>query len=445
MDTLFSGATIVAMDDALRVLVGGFLGVEDGKISYIGKTPPQKRPKTIVECSGMVLMPGLINANTQLAFSLFRGCGSSVPAAQWRQEMLDPMEKKLTPQAVRAGAALSIAECLRNGITSVSHAGPFSREVCQAAADSGIKANIALNQSGPKDDLEPLDFDRDPDCRTLCETVEQWNGYDSGRIRIDAGIRSERESNYRLWEALGEYAASTGIGMQVPLSVTRQEHLDCLEQYGLTPAQLLDCHHVFDGPAPLAAHCMMLEPEDMVLLARRGVSAVFCPTAELRLGLGTAPVQEMVKAGMNVALGSGPAAACGCLDLFREMRAAALLAGKQGENSDVLPAAAALMMATVCGAKAQGRQASCGQLKPGMDADIILLDFTAPHLIPCHDVMNQLVFSASGGDVVMTMVQGKVLYRAGHFETIDLDQLVRTLAETALPQVFGPDEAAVRH
>ena len=139
---------------------------------------------------------------------------------------------------------------------------------------------------------------------------------------------------------------------------------------------------------------------------------------------------------MNVALGTGGAVECGNLDLFEVMRFAAMDARVAGGDATAMPAAAMLMMATVCGARAQGRALECGMIKEGFDADLCLIDFSAPHLIPCHNVLNGLVWSAKGGDVAMTMVRGKILYRSGEFPTIDLKEVVEELTTYALPRLF---------
>ena len=178
----------------------------------------------------------------------------------------------------------------------------------------------------------------------------------------------------------------------------------------------------------------------MQLLARRKVSAVHCPVSNLKLASGAARVEEMVRAGMNVALGTDSSASNNNLDLFEEIKAATLMAKGVSGDPKALPAEAVLMMATVCGARAQGREAECGMIKVGMDADLILLDFTSPHLMPCHNVMSHLAYAASGHDVVMTMVRGQILYAAGKFPTIDLDGVVRELAEYAMPRIFSEEK-----
>ena len=193
---------------------------------------------------------------------------------------------------------------------------------------------------------------------------------------------------------------------------------------------------MFDVPTT-AAHCVWVEPEDMALLAKRKATAVHNPCSNLKLASGCAKVEDMIRAGMNVCLGTDSSASNNNLDMFEEVRAATYMAKGASLNPKALPAQAALMMATVCGARAQGREAECGMIKLGMDADLIMLDFTQPHLMPCHNVMSHLAYAAKGSDVVMTMVRGKILYAAGEYKTIDLNAVVRELAEYVMPKLFG--------
>ena len=179
---------------------------------------------------------------------------------------------------------------------------------------------------------------------------------------------------------------------------------------------MLDCHHVFDVPT-VAAHCVHVTQEDMQLLAKRHVSAAHCPVSNLKLASGCADVLGMVKAGMNVCLGTDSVASNNNLDLFEEIKAAALMAkGKTGDPK-ALPAEAALMMATVCGARAQGREAECGMLKLGMDADLVLLDLHQPNMQPENHILKNVVYSGSKQNVRLTMVAGKILYEDGAFYT----------------------------
>ena len=268
--------------------------------------------------------------------------------------------------------------------------------------------------------------------------VEKWHGYDNSRIKIDAGIYAEYTSNYKLWEGLVGYAVEQGLGFQLHLAQTQAEVDSCLDRTGLGPAELLSCHGVFNVPVT-AAGCACLSPMEQKILGKKKASAVACPLEAAKNGNPVTPVIDCVRSGMNVALGTGGAVDCGNLDLFEVIRGTALAVRSQTGDAAALPASAALMMATVCGARAQGRADHIGMIKEGYDADLCLVDFSAPHLMPCHNVLNALCFSAKGGDVAMTMVQGKILYQNGHFPTIDLKQVVEELTTYAIPKVFAED------
>ena len=437
MDTLFSHVSVVTMDARMSVWIDAFVGVTDGKISYLGKKPPEEKPGQIIDGTGMVMMPGLINCHTHLPMALLRGYADDLVLQTWLNDYIFPREEHLDARAVKAATLLGIAECLRFGVTSVSDMYYFDEAIAEAVAESGIKANLSRGTSMFLGD--EFDFETFPACRELVELHEKWHGYDNGRIQIECSIHGEYTSTYQLWDALAEYAINNRLGMHVHLSETKTEHDACVEKYGLTPAQLLDCHHVFDSRA-IAAHCVHLTGDDMRLLARRGVSAVHCPVSNLKLASGCADVMGMVKAGMNVCLGTDSVASNNNLDLFEEIKACALMAkGKTGDPTAV-PAEAALMMATVCGARAQGREKECGQIAVGMDADLILLDFNQPHLIPCHNILSNLVYAASGHDVALTMVRGKILYFAGKYFTIDLGAVAQELHDYAIPTVFADDK-----
>ena len=434
MDTLISNVTAVTMNEKMEVLFGAYIGIEGGKIISISKKPPEQMPQTIIDGTGMVAIPGLVNAHTHLATTALRSFLDDISHAEALEKQLQK-EDKMDSRAAAAAAKLAIAECLRFGITSVSDLYYYPEATAQAADEIGIKANIALSAYRYIDENEEFDFESDEQCRELVRITEKWNGHDDGRIRVDAGIHAEYTSNHVLWEALAAYAMEAGIGMQLHLAQSQDEAASCLDRTGLSQAELLDCHRLFAVPAT-AAGCACMTESDRKLLGRKKVSAVATPTASAKAGQPITPILDCVKAGMNVALGTGGAVECGNLDMFEVMRFAALSERSRLNAADALPAPAVLMMATVCGARAQGRAAQCGMLKEGMDADIALVDFTAPHLLPCHNVLSSLVFAAKGGDVALTMVRGRILYQNGKFPTIDLGEVVKELTEYAIPRLF---------
>ena len=434
MDTLISNATVVTMNERMDILFGAYLAIDGGKITYIGKEPPAEQPKTIIDGTGMVAIPGLVNCHTHLATTVLRSFLDDLSRGEALEQQL-LREDKMDSRCAKASALLGIAECLRFGITSVSDLYYYPNATAEAVAESGIKANLALSSYRFIDQSEDFDFETDEQCQELCRVADKWHGYDDDRIRIDAGLYAEYTSNHLLWEGLAAYAAEKGLGMQLHLAQTQEEADNCADRTGLGPAELLNCHGLFNVPTT-AAGCAALTEEERKLLGKKKVSAVAMPLACAKLGMETTPVTDCVKAGLNVALGTGGAVECGNLDMFEVMRGVTLDARLAAKNAAALPAAAALMMATTCGARAQGRADQCGMLKEGMDADLALIDFSAPHLMPCHNVVNGLVFSAKGGDVAMTMVRGKILYQNGQFPTIDLKSVVEELTGYAIPRLF---------
>ena len=438
MDTLISNVTVVTMNERLDVLFGAYLAVDGGKILSITKTPPEGQPKTIIDGTGMVAIPGLINCHTHLAATALRNLLDDESRAEALQALLYK-EDKLDSRAAKAAVTLGIAECLRFGITSVSDLYYFPDVTAQAAADAGIKANVALSAYRYISDTEDFDFETDEQCREFVRVAEKWHGFDGGRIKVDGGIHAPYTSNHQLWEGISDYCREKGLGIQLHLSETQAEEEDCQDRTGLSSAELLSCHRFFDVPVT-AAGCAALSDEDRAILGKKRASAVTTPIACAKSGLPVTPIAKSVKAGMNVALGTGSAAEAGNMDLFEVMRAATIAERAAAGDANTLPASAALMMATVCGARAQGRSEDCGMLKEGMDADIVLVDFSAPHLIPCHNIMNGLVFSAKGGDVAMTMVRGKILYQNGAFPTVDLKAAVAELMSYTMGRLFEEKE-----
>ena len=426
------------MNPKMEVLFGAYIGIENGKIISIEKSAPKEQPKTIIDGTGMVAIPGLINCHTHLATSGLRSYTDDLSNTEALQALLQK-EAKMDSRAAKAAALLSIAECLRFGITSVSDLYYYPNATAEAVSESGIKANLALSSYRFIDQNEDFDFDTDEQCQELTKVVNKWHNHDNGRIKIDAGIYAEYTSNFKLWEALAGYASEQNLGIQLHLAETQAEVDSCMDRTGMGPGELLSCHNLFAVPAT-AAGCTYLEDFERKLLGKKGVSAVATPVAAAKSGQKSTPILDSFKSGMNVALGTGGAIECGNLDMFEVMRYAAMDARKESGDPTALPSAAALMMATVTGAKAQNRAKECGMLQVGMDADIALVDFSAPHLMPCHNVLNGLVWSAKGGDVAMTMVRGRILYQNGRFPTIDLKEVVEELTTYAIPTLFNDEK-----
>ena len=217
MDTLISNATVVTMNERMDVLFGAYIGSTEGKISYIGKTAPEEKPATIVDGTGMVAMPGLVNCHTHLAATALRSCFGDLSSQEALEQLL-LRESKMDERSAKASATLGIAECQRFGITSGSDLYYWPEAVAQAASEAGIKANIALSACRYEADDEDYDFEKDPQHKLLCDLLDKWQDYDDGRIRIDLGLHAEYTSGQQLWEGLAALAAEKELGFQLHLS-----------------------------------------------------------------------------------------------------------------------------------------------------------------------------------------------------------------------------------
>ncbi|MCL2003850.1 MAG: amidohydrolase [Oscillospiraceae bacterium] len=415
MDTLFKAVTAVLMDDENTVLKDAYVGVEAGKITYVGTEPPEGAAESVVDGTHKVLMPGIVNAHTHLPMALLRGFADDLDLQTWLFEHIFPAEEKLTGEIVYTGAQLALMECMASGTVSVSDMYFFCDDIARAVAGSGMKANLSRPYMGGED-FDPKDNIR---IRDALDLIDKYHGHDNGRILVDAAVHAEYTSIAPVWEAAAALARERGLGMHVHLSETAFEHNECVKKYGLTPAAVLDRHGLF-GTRTAAAHCVHLADGDMDILAARGVTAVHNPVSNLKLGSGIARVRDMRDKGLNVALGTDGSASNNSLDMFEEMKTAAIL--HSGDNP--LTAAGALRLATRNGAAAQGRAAEMGRIAVGMDADLVLVDFDKPHLAPLHNAVSSLVYSAHGSDVALTMVRGRVLYQNGEFLTVDRERIL---------------------
>lgn len=432
-DTLFENVTAVTMDGDTLVRPASYVLVSGGRIASVTDSPPPDFSGERIDGRGKVLLPGLVNCHTHIPMTVLRGYADDYDLQTWLTKYIFPVEAKLDGRCVRAGALLGIAEALASGTTSFTDMYYFCDDILAAVEESGIKANVSRGTSLFSEDFS---FESHPGFVEMRRLHREWDGRDGDRIRIEASIHAEYTSNPKLWAAVAEYAAENGLGMHVHLSETRKEHEDCIAKYGASPAAVLDRYGVW-GTRAVAAHCVRVTEDDMDLLAARRVNVAHNPVSNLKLASGIAPVPALLARGINVALGTDSVASNNSHDLFEEIKAAALIHKGASGDPRAISALDALRLATVNGARAQGREKECGRIAPGLDADLILLDFARPHLVPCHNVVSNLVYSARGSDVVLTMVRGRILYRDGEFTTIDLPRIRRELDEYVIPKLFG--------
>ena len=433
MSVLFTNVTALLMDDAFTTLTGGFVAVEGTDIIYVGSERPLGAFDETIDCSGKVMMPGFVNTHTHIPMTLMRGYGGGHDLHSWLHDFIFPAEAKLDARAVAAGTGLGLAEMIASGITCIADMYAHTDTIAEEVLKSGISANLCC---GGVYFGAPEDFSENTcsDCRNQIALTEQWHNANGGQIRIDASIHGEYTSCAPLWQWMADYAQAHDLRMHVHVSETRSEHEEALARHGTTPFQILDRYGVWENGG-IAAHCVYTTPEDWAIMAKKDVTALHNPYSNLKLGSGVAPVPAMRKAGVNVALGSDGMSSHNSGDIFSDMKLAACLYGGVARDPMVMGAWDALEMATVNGAKALAR--NTGRIAAGCTADLILVDFDVPNLIPCHDAAENLVYSATGANVVMNMARGRVIYRNGEFLTLDLERIKDEVRRYALPKIFG--------
>ncbi|MCL2080963.1 MAG: amidohydrolase family protein, partial [Oscillospiraceae bacterium] len=313
LDFLFSG--IETLDGR------AFVGVRDGRIAYAGAEKPAEDAKHIYDGKNKLLLPGIVNAHTHIPMTAFRGWGDGHDLQTWLFDYIFPYEDKLDGRAAAICASLGLAEAIASGTTAVMDMYFLYGAVVPAVAESGINANLSRACQAFGGDY---DFDTDRMVLEMKEVVRDWHGHDGGRIKIDASIHAEYTSNERLWRPIAAYAADNGLGMHVHISETRREHEECRQRHGKTPTELFAEMGVF-GTRTVAAHCVWAVDGDMEIMARLGVSAVHNPVSNLKLASGVARVPDMLKAGVNVALGTDGVSSNDSMDMFEEIKLASIL------------------------------------------------------------------------------------------------------------------------
>ena len=394
--------------------------VRDGRIEAIlpiSEARQRYEAKETIILSDHALLPGLINAHTHAAMTLMRGLADDQPLMAWLNNHIWPAEGQMVSERfVRDGTLLACAEMLKGGVTTFNDMYYFPEAAADAVILSGMRASLGL---------VVLDFpsayatDADDYLNKGFSARDALRGH--ARITTCLAPHAPYTVNDRVFSKVLTYADQLGANIHLHLHETRHEIEQGEAQYGMRPMRRLTELGLM-GPNVLAAHCVHMTPIEIETFTLQGAHVAHCPGSNLKLGSGIAPVAEMLAAGINVALGSDGAASNNRLDMFAEMRLAALLAKASGD-AEVLPAMQVLEMATINGARALGMDDNIGSLEHGKLADMIAVDFSAIEMQPCYDPVSHLVYVAGREHVSHTWVAGELCYERGIHAHIDPAEL----------------------
>ena len=421
-DLIISARWIIPVNPRGLVLENFAVVVNEGKVIDLFPQAEVYDKYTAVDAIHLpdhVLIPGLINLHTHAAMSLMRGLADDVPLMRWLQEHIWPAEAaNVSFQFVKEGSLLACAEMLRGGITCFSDMYFYPAATAEAVVQSGIRACLGLvvldfptNYAADADDYlnKGLAF-RD---------VLEGNSLISTCLAPHAPYTVSNRS----FEKILTYAEQLNLNIHTHLHETRDEILQSESEFGLRPVQRLANLGLL-GPNFIAAHGVHLNRREMELLAERGCHIAHCPSSNLKLASGIAPIHDLIEQGVNVGLGSDGAASNNRLDIFTEMRLAALLAKGASGNAEAVPAALALEMATINAAKALGLENEIGSIEIGKRADMVAIDLKSLEASPCYDPVSHLVYVEGRESVTHVWVDGEQVIQDRQLTKIDQREIL---------------------
>jgi 5-methylthioadenosine/S-adenosylhomocysteine deaminase len=420
---LIKGGTLVTLDAAETVVAGDVL-VRGGRIEAVGDVPQAAADLTL-DARGCAVLPGFVQTHVHLCQTLFRGAADDLALLDWLKRRVWPLEAAHDAQSLRASARLGVAEMIRGGTTcaltmeSVNH----TEEVFRVVEETGFRATVGKCMMDKGEEVPAgLREETEDSIRESLALLEKWHGRSGGRVRYCFAPRFAVSCTRDLLERVARLARERGVMIHTHASENRSEIELVERETGLRNVEYLDSLGL-SGPHVLLAHCVHVGAEEMGLLASAGTHVSHCPSSNMKLGSGVAPVSEMLGRGVSVSLGADGAPCNNRLDMFTEMRAAALLQ-KVSRGADALPASRVLRMATRDGARALGLEAEIGSLEAGKRADISVVQLGRLHTTPLPDVVSTLVYAAETWDVRDVLIDGRVVLRGGELQTLDEREVI---------------------
>jgi 5-methylthioadenosine/S-adenosylhomocysteine deaminase len=435
--TLIKGVTAIPLDEDDAILRDVAIALEDGEILAVGDVPADFAPDQVIDGRERVALPGFFNAHCHAAMTLERGWAEDLPFDRWLNEKIWTVESALEEEDVYWGAALACCEMIRAGIVAFADHYFWMPQVGRAVGESGMKAHLAWAQFGTGTEQEVGGI-------TLDDTtnfVREWHGAAHGRIRCGMGPHSPYMCPPDFLRQVVETAQDLGVGIHIHVAESQEQVDNSLEEHGKTPVGHLEALGVFDVPT-IATHCIVVNEDDLRILAEKGVHVAHTPKTYLKLAMGVAPLPSFLDNGVQVALGTDGPASNNDLNMLEVLRITGLYHKNALGKPEALPRTKLLRLATQAGAQAMGFEGS-GVLAPGHPADLILLDTSEPHWFPRHDLAAGVVYAAHPSDVTHVFVDGEMIMQDGELLTLD-EERIRYEAERRAFRMVGTPMRQVR-
>lgn len=449
---LIKHGLVLSMNERIGTISDGAVYIEGDEIVDVGKTSTllQKyRGETVIDASNMVVLPGLVNTHVHFYQSVLRGSCDTAPLVDWCNKTLFPLCRLMLEESLEGchdilyySNLLSCVELIKSGTTTASNMDIFPlllspegdyalcRHPIRAAIESGLREVYAPHMADmwiPDDLIRPRELMID----SLKRLYEEFHGSADGRVRLMVSLSTPFNCSQEMIQEALDFSIRYGIGMQIHLSETMYEVELIRKKYNVYPAEYLGKLGLFSARPFVAVHCVWLTDNEMELLRKHGVGVSYNPESNMKLASGVPPVARLLKMGIKIGIGTDGAASNDNLDMFEEMRSAALLQKSSTGDPSTLSAEEVLRMATIDGARVLGIDKDVGSIEHGKKADIILVNLKAPHLQPVNNVYRLIVYCAKGSDVDTSIINGEIVMRNRQLLKIDEGEIISRINQLA--------------
>jgi 5-methylthioadenosine/S-adenosylhomocysteine deaminase len=430
-DIVITGGMLVTMSAGMEIIEDSFIGIKDGFIVKVGQNKDSGRntfqTKEMIDASGCIVMPGLVNTHTHLPMVCFRGMADDLPLMEWLTKHIFPVEARfVNKKMVYDGAMLAMAEMILSGTTTFCDGYFFEDTIAEAVLATGMRAVVS---QGFADFATPDNPKYERMMGAADRFVKRWKSH-APMITPAFFCHSPYTCSPATLVNVKKAAREADILYLTHLLENKDEIDTIINRYGKKPVQHLYDLGVLDDQT-VAVHCNWMTVEDMTIFADLGVMVSHNPESSMKLAAGVAPIPEMLEFGITVGLGTDGCASNNDMDMFREMDTAAKIHKVTSLNPTVMNAQKVLEMATIGGAKLLGLDDHIGSIEAGKQADIILVDMNQPHLNPLYNCYSQLVYAARGADTKTSIIDGKIVMKDRQLRTMDLNAVMENVRNIA--------------